>query len=212
MARKYSYNINKIKIDSHEKYYWLGFIAGDGSVQEQGRRLRIELKDDSIHLLEDFRAFLESNAEIKTRTNNNGCHCAQIDINSKELGIYLAQYNIVPNKTKIFTIPEDKIPQEYMMDFLRGLIDADGCIHIRSNRKNLPSLSFVSGNKICVEQVAKLLNITNKITEHNGNYTIAKEGIGVKEILNKLYEHSTETTRLKRKYELYCTIVEQSTM
>ena len=44
MPRKYFFNIENIKTESHEKYYWLGFIAGDGSVQEQGRRLRIELK------------------------------------------------------------------------------------------------------------------------------------------------------------------------
>lgn len=83
MARKYFYNIEKIKKDSHEKFYWLGFIAGDGSVQEQGRRLRIELKDDSLDILENFKLFMESNANIISRVNNQGCHCSKIDINSK---------------------------------------------------------------------------------------------------------------------------------
>ena len=73
MPRKYFFNIEKIKIESHEKYYWLGFIAGDGSVQEQGRRLRIELKNDSLDILEHFREFMESNANITSRTNNNNC-------------------------------------------------------------------------------------------------------------------------------------------
>lgn len=83
MARKYFYNIEKIKKDSHEKFYWLGFIAGDGSVQEQGRRLRIELKDDSLDILENFKLFMESNANIVSRINNQGCCCSKIDINSK---------------------------------------------------------------------------------------------------------------------------------
>ena len=91
MPRKYFFNIEKIKIESHEKYYWLGFIAGDGSVQEQGRRLRIELKNDSLDILEHFRDFMESNANITSRTNNNNCQCSRIDINSKELGNYLAE-------------------------------------------------------------------------------------------------------------------------
>ena len=94
MPRKYFFNIEKIKIESHEKYYWLGFIAGDGSVQEQGRRLRIELKNDSLDILEHFRDFMESNANITSRTNNNNCQCSRMDINSKELGNYLAEYNI----------------------------------------------------------------------------------------------------------------------
>ena len=207
MARKYFFNIDKIKKDSHAKYYWLGFIAGDGSVQEQGRRLRIELKNDSLDLLEKFKLFMESNANITTRVNNNGCKCSKIDINSIELGQYLAEYNIVPNKTKIFTIPEEKIPQEFIMDFIRGLMDADGCIHIRT-RDNSPSLSFVSGNKTCIEQIKKILGITNKINILNGNnYNITKQGKDVIPLLNKIYEHSTEETRLNRKYNIYCTII-----
>ena len=34
-----------------------------------------------------------------------------------------------------------------------------------------------------------------------------KEGKEVISILNKIYEHSTEETRLKRKYDIYCTII-----
>lgn len=207
MARKYFYNIEKIKKDSHEKFYWLGFIAGDGSVQEQGRRLRIELKDDSLDILENFKLFMESNANIISRVNNQGCHCSKIDINSKQLGNYLAEYNIVPNKTKIFQIPEDKIPQNYIMDFIRGFMDADGCIHIRKERNNAPSLSFVSGSQKCIEQIKNILNINNKISKQGNNYTIHKEGKEVISILNKIYEHSTENTRLKRKYDIYCTII-----
>lgn len=207
MAKKYFYNIEKIKKDSHEKFYWLGFIAGDGSVQEQGRRLRIELKDDSLDILENFKLFMESNANIVSRVNNQGCHCSKIDINSKQLGNYLAEYNIVPNKTKIFQIPENKIPQNYIMDFIRGFMDADGCIHIRKERNNAPSLSFVSGSQKCIEQIKNILNINNKISKQGNNYTIHKEGKEVISILNKIYEHSTENTRLKRKYDIYCTII-----
>lgn len=207
MARKYFYNIEKIKKDSHEKFYWLGFIAGDGSVQEQGRRLRIELKDDSLDILKNFKLFMESNANIVSRINNQGCRCSKIDINSKQLGNYLAEYNIVPNKTKIFQIPEDKIPQNYIMDFIRGFMDADGCIHIRKARNNTPSLSFVSGSQKCIEQIKNILNINNKISKQGNNYTIHKEGKEVISILNKIYEHSTENTRLKRKYDIYCTII-----
>ena len=207
MPRKYFFNIEKIKKDSHEKFYWLGFLAGDGSVQEQGRRLRIELKNDSLDILNHFRDFMESNVNITSRINNNGCHCSRMDINSKELGNYLAEYNIVPNKTRTFEIPEEKIPEEYKMDFIRGFMDADGCIHIRKERNNAPSLSFVSGSKKCIEQIKNILNITNQINQQGNNYILNKEGKEVISILNKIYEHSTEETRLKRKYDIYCTII-----
>lgn len=70
MPRKYFFNIEKIKIESHEKYYWLGFIAGDGSVQEQGRRLRIELKNDSLDILEQIKEILNINNSICERNSN----------------------------------------------------------------------------------------------------------------------------------------------
>lgn len=116
---------------------------------------------------------------------------------------FLAQYNIVPCKTYSFTIPENNIPEEFIYDFLRGLIDADGCIHIRKNRNNIPSLSFVSQVKECAEQVNRLLNFNTKISLCNEAYQIHKEGKEVLSILNKLYEHSTEKSRLRRKYEIY---------
>lgn len=115
----------------------------------------------------------------------------------------MTQYNIVPCKTYSFTIPEDNIPKEFIYDFLRGLIDADGCIHIRKNRNNIPSLSFVSKTKECAEQVNKLLNFNTKISLCNKAYQIHKEGKEVLSILDKLYEHSTEKCRLRRKYEIY---------
>ena len=54
--------------------------------------------------------------------------------------------------------------------------------------------------------VYSLLNITNQINQQGNNYMLNKEGKEVISILNKIYEHSTEETRLKRKYDIYCTI------
>lgn len=210
MSRKYTLNLENIKNDSHEKYYWLGFLAGDGSVSKTESRVRVELKDIDIEQLENLKDFFGTNTPLLERTNNLGCHSFTASINSKELKDYLAQYNIVPAKTNTFIIPEDKIPLIYIYDFIRGLIDADGCIHIRKNRNNIPSLSFVSKVKTCAEQVNRILNFNNSVSFGNNTYSIHKEGQEVISILDKLYENSTEKSRLKRKYEIYQTLKGES--
>lgn len=202
--RKYTLNLTNIKTDSHEKYYWLGFLAGDGNVAKNEARVRVELKDIDREQLENLQAFFESNAPITERTNNTGCHALTVSINSAELKRYLAQYNIVPAKTSIFSIPFENIPNEYIYDFARGLLDADGSIHIREDRNNIPSLSFVSQTEICAKQMLEILGFDNKVSPCGTSaYQIHKEGAAVVQILNKIYEHSTETSRLRRKYEIY---------
>lgn len=42
--RKYTLDLTNIKADTQDKYYWLGFIAGDGNIAKNEARLRIELK------------------------------------------------------------------------------------------------------------------------------------------------------------------------
>lgn len=204
--RKYFFNIDKIKNESHEKYYWLGFISGDGSIQEQGRRLRIEIQQNDIELLNNFKEFLECNSEITFRVNNNNSKCCKIDINSSELGRYLAEYNIVPNKTQNFSVPVDKIPKEYIYDYIRGYMDADGSIHIRKSN-GLGSLSFSCHTEQPLIFIKDTFGIANKISKVNNNFFLNKEGKDVLDILNKIYENSTEKTRLNRKYQLYCTLV-----
>lgn len=203
--RKYQFNINKLIEDSHEKYYWLGFIAGDGSIRNTENRLRIELKYEDYSHLEKFKRFLESDYPIIERYNNHNSHCAKIDINSAQLRRYLAEYNIVQNKTETFIIPIEKIPQEYIYDFIRGFMDADGCICKRKDRKGV-SISFVSHRKECLEQIETILQIDNKISYINNNYFFIKDGKQVKDILDKIYKDSAEDSRLERKYNIYCSL------
>lgn len=202
MPRKYTLDLTNIKTDSSEKYYWLGFIAGDSSVAKNEARIRIELKDIDLPHLIKFQNFMGSNTPITERTNNVGCHACTVNINSAELKRYLIQYNIVPNKTNTFTMPLDNIPSQYLWDFVRGLVDADGCLHIRKNRNNLPILTFTSANKECTEQMAKIWDSTNKLSIKNN------EGNKALNILHKMYETSTEETRLDRKFELYRSLIE----
>ena len=200
--REYNFNLNKFKIDSQDKFYWLGFISADGGIVNNS--LSIELKDiDKNHLIK-FNIFSENENPLTERINNQDVNCIKSVINSYELISYLKEYNIIPNKSLIFTIPEEKIPEQYIMDYLRGLIDGDGCIRI--NNSNQISLSFCSGNKKCIEQFAKLLKLDNSITSSKTDSTYRIQITGNSKallLLDEIYKNSKPENRLDRKYDIY---------
>ena len=201
--RIYTFNINKFKKDSHDKFYWLGFIAADGAIVKN--TLSIELKSIDENHLKLFNDFSENTKTIDKRINTLNKKYVKAQINSYELVQYLKRYNLIQNKSLIYTIPEDKIPKEYMMDFLRGLIDGDGCIRINNHQQI--SLSFCGGSEKCVEQVKKLLGIDNKTKLDKQTYSFQVTGnIKAKTILDKIYDGSTEKNRLARKYDIYKTL------
>ena len=199
-SRLYNWNISKLEVDSKEKYYWLGFIAADGYVHSSGLRLDLK-KCDKPHL-EKLKKFLECSNPIKDHVNNNGCEACYLDVYDVRILSLLSEYNIVQKKSLIFTIPEDKIPKEFILDFCRGMIDGDGCIRINNHQQI--SLSFCSGNKHCVEQINRILEINNKVSFSSNCYRVQVTGNKkAKNILDNLYKDSTDLTRLDRKYFIY---------
>lgn len=202
-CRKYNFNFDKFKVDSHEKYYWLGFLGADGAVVKN--TVSIELKDIDIEHLKKFNVFFENTNPIITRVNNLGVACCKAQINSFELVEYLKQYNIYQNKSLTYLIPLDKIPDEFLMDFIRGLIDGDGCIRINNHQQI--SLSFCSGNQECVEQFKNIIGVDNKVRKDKYTYSIQITGnIKAKNILDKIYKDSNDNSRLSRKYSIYQTL------
>ena len=208
--RKYTLDLDPFFKDSPDKYYWLGVLSTDGNIGNKEARIRLEIKDTDIDLLYKLKDFCLSNGPITYRTNNKNCHCASFCINSAKLKRYLAEYNIVPNKTKTFTMPLDKIPQEFLWHYVRGLMDGDGCITLLTTKEYHPyGISFVSANKKCVEQMKEIWQLppTHAISENNGAFIVQKYGKDIIPILNKIYQNSTSKNRLDRKYQRYRSII-----
>jgi hypothetical protein len=135
--RKYTINENTFeKIDTHEKAYWLGMLAGDGGVNADKTELRLSLQEKD-HIAK-FRDFLGSNHPIKFITNrpkNNGDPSITyyINIANKKLINDLVNFEIKPNKTMHMEMP--KIDDEFFPSFLLGLFDADGCVYLYNKKE-----------------------------------------------------------------------------
>ena len=153
-------------------------------------------------MLNRIKNFLECSSPIKERINNNGCKTSYLDIHDVRILPLVSKYNIRQNKSLIFTIPENKIPKKFILDFCRGLIDGDGCIRVNNHQQI--SLSFCAGNYRCVEQINQILEINNKVSFSGNCYRVQVTGNKkAKNILDNLYRDSINSTRLDRKYYIY---------
>jgi hypothetical protein len=122
-SRKYVVNEKYfLNIDSEQKAYWLGFIAGDG--YNSGYELVMRLNKKDANHLEAFRTAIEADHQIKFVPNN----IAAIRIGSKSLCQSLSENGCV--KAKTFTISFPNLPECYNRHFIRGVFDADGCIYV----------------------------------------------------------------------------------
>lgn len=142
------------QIDTEEKAYWLGFIAGDGSIHPDGYYLTIELANIDLSHLEKFKLFMSANNHIKP-TNKN---CNRLRINSKHLTNSLAKYGLINNKSKTLIAPD--IQLSLLKHFYRGVLDSDGWI-CRQKLKNCCdqfNIGFCAENKIFLEQIQNHIN------------------------------------------------------
>jgi predicted DNA-binding protein YlxM (UPF0122 family) len=188
-------------IDTEESAYWLGFIAADGNISNG--RLRIGLSTKDADHLRKFSKWLAPDMPIYTGINNLGRPVSTFDMGSKYLAEELGKYGIVPRKTYVMKhLPS--IPPLLMRHFLRGYIDADGYLSIRS--KTGARFGVVSFNQEIVAEIQewfiKELDVSRTSLISSGNAWHYRQygTIQVRKIASYLY--SDASVYLDRKYDL----------
>ena len=135
--RKHFYEEDIFKeINTAEKAYWLGFITADGYVNEDRGFMRIKLKEcDKSHLYK-FVKFIKGDEEmIKYEYHKiTGNKQYYVEVNGRNFVNTLVDLNIRQRKS-MKEVWCDKIPEKYIKDYIRGIIDGDG--HIDSSRVDI---------------------------------------------------------------------------
>jgi len=108
--------------------YVIGIIASDGNVSSNLRHLNITSKD--YEMLHNIKVILGLNNKIgvKARGGEKDKNYFVLQFGDVRFVEFLDSIGITPNKSK--TISAVKVPDDYFVDFLRGVIDGDGCIDI----------------------------------------------------------------------------------
>lgn len=198
------------KIDTEEKAYWLGFLYADGCVHINNYEISINITDRDH--VEKFKTAIGAINHKITETNDkrfsNAKTLYQFTIKDKQLHQDLIKWGCIPQKSLLLNkIPN--IPRDYVSHFIRGYFDGDGSLHYLQGTNNY-RISFV-GTKNFLNDIQKEL-ITNVSLQSGGTgkaYTLQIAGRKqVERILNYLYNNSTESIRLNRKYQTYLKCLE----
>lgn len=192
--------------------YWAGFIAADGNVDSKNR-IRIMLKYDDLNHLQKFKDELQSTHAISSNTAAYS-RCSFEFTSSYIKSALQENFKIVPNKTAVLEFP-DKIPEQYMKDYIRGYFDGDGSIcESFSNRNSITASLYATFASGCEEFIINLYNYLRSNLGVNGHLQAFKDSIkwqikfntnDAKILLHYMYYNSL--VYLDRKYSLYQQIV-----
>ena len=176
--KKYTVEACAFDTLSPSSCYWLGYLAGDGAVHggRSGTSYSVILASTDKEHIEKFRAFVGSNAPVaekKSGWNSNGKQIYFFRLNSAQMGKTLIGYGLIPNKSLSMSISSQELLSS--KDFLRGIIDSDGCIHYKEGKGG--SISIVTGSRVFSDQLTKMFQLFWKITPHV--YSIRKKYFGL---------------------------------
>lgn len=214
---KYNYNFSVFSKEDHISYYLLGLYITDGNIYLGKNKTQycaeIKLIDQDMILA--IRELVCPDKSIEKVSNSN---CYRFRIYDKQIVNWFMSKGCIPNKTKIVNFPV--VPDQYLPDFLRGLVDGDGSIGIYDKAM----LRFDSASLSLIEGVSKAfikLGIPNKIVKTkwftgilNGKkvesktqmYRIAISGANCFNAVNILYNNAN--LALSRKLDLYNKIID----
>ena len=211
-------------MDTEEQFYWLGFLYADGNISKIGNRLELTLALKDIDHLEKFRNFLKLTTEIKT-VLRNGHYACRLYVRNKHLWETLNNLGCVPCKSLILEFPKKEIFKNnkmFILHFIRGYVDGDGCLSYYWNKQHTSintQVSIVSTESF-LNSIKKLFGnkhgyIHNKSSKdwENKAYQLTFNGAIARKFARYLYEKAT--IYMQRKYEKYlyfCRLEEESSL
>ncbi len=196
---RYKVNHNFFKEPNNINCYWAGLIAADGNIINN--RVRLYLHENDVERIKNFIDMLESNYLIYSSRKLCG-----IEISSPQMVVDLCNnFHIVPNKSKILEPPLLE-KENHIRHFIRGYMDGDGWISIRSKQKSCVGFcgtyNMMKWIKNHVQQY--IIGTSNvSITPNGSIFAVRFTGSQCLYILNWLYATTSVHQRLRRKYNLW---------
>jgi len=193
--------------ESAEKFYILGYLFADGNVASGNYSVRAQSNDKN-----DLQRMAQISGGNFYMYKNYGC----VTFGGKILGEYLGQYGLVPRKSRIMKFPQS-IPAEFMMDFIRGYFDGDGCIttFVDPEKGRRCRFGFSSGSLDFLLSVQDVLmrvdidggKIRDQRTEWGQVYQLTYEGV-FRSLKMRNYLYYEDCFCLDRKREKFISIKE----
>jgi intein/homing endonuclease len=128
-----------LKIEGANLWYLVGLITSDGCLSKDGRHIDITSKD--YEFLQKLKNLLGLLNKVGTKNKSKVNQAHYLQISNKNLYDFLLSIGLMSNKS--LSLKSLKISEEFFVDFLRGLIDCDGCIRRWVHPNNVHDQSSV---------------------------------------------------------------------
>ena len=211
---KHTVDNNFFNKENEESFYWAGFIAADGCVNNR-HRLNLGLSIlDQVHL-NKLRLSLNYSGTVKSYSDST----CELSIYSKQICNDLQKkFNIIPRKSLVYTFPNQIKDHDLINHFMRGYFDGDGSLYYPATKKLTPQLYFnLRGTSQFLNSFKDILNkncyINDKTIRLNGGiYSLDYGGNKItKKIMDFLYKNSSIFLERKfNKYKLLETLQERN--
>lgn len=209
------------KIDTPNKAYIFGFLWADGTIYTNTHKIKLELQKDDLEILEKIKRELKWTGEIKTILNKEGKSYRpketisyRMALTNKKIVDDLAKKGFKTHRESS-PLPYKFVPRKYLLDFIRGYFDGNGCISFKNIEKNvLKNLTIsICGGTTIIHNIGTILteNYGLHVVYHrrrknnpdNDTLYISRKNDCVR-FLNLIYENSS--LHLQRKYQKFLTI------
>jgi len=194
--------------------YWWGFIMADGYINDIGVLAITLSSKDKIHL-EKLSKILGCNLMLHTKkaskySGENSSYCTLRIQDKNIIKKWASIFGLVNNKTKTYFPPNLSIfiNKEYLVNFMIGFIDGDGCIWKteKANGKNKwinlrieIHANWLNTLELISKKLKEFYEIDSKVKVGKKGY--ARLEINTKNSLKILYDYSTNLDCMERKWE-----------
>lgn len=213
----YIYNEALFEYDSSVKYYIIGLILADGYISKYNNRIELALQERDKEFLDNIKNIICPGKKLKYKQNTKAY---KLTIDNKFIYNEVCKYvNDLP-KSKTLIFPYG-IPDEYILDFIRGYSDGDGNISVKRGQRKfddeiryyygiryrvLGTKQFLVALAFNLKRLGVAKNLVN--THKKGKESVYYIEYGFNQainVLNALYDNAE--IFLKRKYDTYQNIL-----
>lgn len=119
--------IKKDSINQNNLWYSIGVIASDGNLSPDERHINITSKDEG--LVKNIKNALNLDNKIGRKARKAGEEKKYYVLQFGDVKFYNFLTKIGLKSNKSISLGKINVPDEFFFDFLRGVLDGDGCIN-----------------------------------------------------------------------------------
>lgn len=141
-SRKIIANDGFFETPSADWAYILGFLVADGHIAKDRPRIHIGLARKDVEHLKKIRDILSPDSIVREFCSGGFDKC-ELQITSRQMYDDLCKLGFRHQKSGFEPLLLNIVPQQFKYDYLRGIIDGDGCISCFTRNRKINNRNYL---------------------------------------------------------------------